>query len=722
MDTATEDLTIEQPTIREPLSKPTFPELLAGRCSDDFISSITSLGFTYPTDVQSAVVPVATEGKDVLVQAKTGSGKTLAFVIPLLIRLEKLKAEGTSITLPYSLIVTPTRELAVQISDVIRSVTRGAIEPNCIIGGTSMDAQKKRLKQDPLIVVGTPGRLLDLIRQKELNLKQCRYFVLDEVDEMLSIGFIDDVRALLSRLPDERQGLFVSATISPRVEMLAQNFLEKPELIIVGADTKDLPPVEHMYYEVSSEMMAKPAALSDIIETLRPASAIVFCNTKSDTELVEVFLRRRGFDARKINSDLSQRQRLRVMQKIKNKELQFLIATDIAARGLDIESLDLVVNFAIHDQAESYVHRSGRTGRAGRPGKAISLVSPRDFASFHQLTKLTNFTFKKMSLPTDQEVADARTAHVYEILREQHHELKERDILVSRKLLADVGGIAEPSEELEAIVAKLCRSVVEHAVATSVKSLDAEMSEGEAGGEEGDGGDRRERQGRDRGDRGGERRDRGERGEGGRRDRREDRGDNRRDERRGSGERREGHRAEGEGQDEWQEGKPADPTDEYRSQPRKEDDPFTRMYVGQGTKHGLDQSTLVSLLNEFAGVPENDVYSSTMREHYGFFDVRLSSAKKIMEAMGSFDYDSRPLALEIATVFHSRDNEGGGRRGGGGHGRGRHGGGRGGDRRGGGGRGGDRRGGGGGRGGRGGRGGGRGGRGGGGRGHRRDDY
>src|SRR5262249_24973183 len=163
----------------------------------------------------------------------------------------------------------------------------------------------------------------------------------------------------------------------------------------------------------------------------------------------------------------SQRQRSRVMQKIKNKELQFLIATDIAARGLDIEMLDLVVNYAIHDQAESYVHRSGRTGRAGRAGKAISLVGPRDFASFHQLTKLTNFEFIKMSLQTDKEVADARTAHVYEILREQHHELKERDLLVGRKLLSEVGGINEPSEELETIVSKLCRSVVEHALQSS---------------------------------------------------------------------------------------------------------------------------------------------------------------------------------------------------------------------------------------------------------------
>ena len=702
----------ESPTT-EPEPKKLFPELLAGHASPEFIASLTTLGFVQPTDVQDAVIPVAIQNTDVLVQAKTGSGKTLAFAIPLLIRLEQLRADKVEINLPYSLIVTPTRELAVQISDVIRKLSNGAIEPNCIIGGTSMDAQKKRLKKDPLIVVGTPGRLLDLIRQKELNLKQCRYFVLDEVDEMLSIGFIDDVRALLSRLPDERQGLFVSATISPRVEMLAQNFLKKPELIIVGADTNDLPPVEHTYYEVSGEMMAKPAALSDIIETLRPASAIVFCNTKSDTELVEVFLRRRGFDARKINSDLSQRQRTRVMQKIKNKELQFLIATDIAARGLDIENLDLVVNYAIHDQAESYVHRSGRTGRAGRAGKAISLVGPRDFAHFHQLTKLTNFEFFKMSLPTDQEVADARTAHIYEILREQHHELKERDILVSRKLLADVGGITEPSEDLEATVAKLCRSVVEHALAATTKSLDAEMAESEATeGNQDDPEDRRPRRdGRGRDDR----RDQ--------RDSRDNR-DNREPRDRGNRDSRDNQRSHQ--RDDQPDRVPQDPTDEYQQVPRKEEDPFTRMYLGQGTKHGLNQQILTSLLNEFAEVPESDVYSTTMREHYGFFDVRLTTAKKIMAAMGNFDYDSRPLALEIATVFHSRDSEGGGRgRHGGGRGRQDGGGGRGRDNRGG---GGGRRGGGGG-GNRGGgrgrdnRGGGGGGRrdGGGGRG-RRNDY
>ncbi|MCL4140437.1 UNVERIFIED_CONTAM: hypothetical protein GTU68_014154 [Idotea baltica] len=332
--------------------KPSFSELLK---EGPLLTRVTELGFSIPTDIQCLTLPKALEGKDVIAKAKTGSGKTLAFVLPLLEKFDHNKVQKSQ---TVALFISPTRELALQIHQVVKDLNP-ELEPVLIIGGVDEKKQRAALDKDARVIVGTPGRLLDLLKRKVYNLKLCKYFVLDEADEMLSMGFIEDVRAILSRLPKVRQGLFVSATISPRVEMLAKSFLTKAEYVFVEEGEDDKPAIEHLYVEVSGDLLAKPHALCDIIETQRPRSAIIFCNTKSDTELVEVLLRRRGFDARRMNSDLSQSQRQTVLAKIKSEELQLLVATDIAARGIDIEQLDLVIiNYSLHDQSDAYIHRA----------------------------------------------------------------------------------------------------------------------------------------------------------------------------------------------------------------------------------------------------------------------------------------------------------------------------------------------------------------------------
>ena len=303
----------------------------------EILESLKQNGFKNPTPVQAAGIPPALKGKDLIIQAQTGSGKTLAFAVPLLQRLVE-QAPPTDKTLV--LVLTPTRELADQVAEVV-SLLHSEVKPVCVIGGVDIKKQINALKKDRRFIVGTPGRVLDLIRQKELSLKECELFALDEADEMLSMGFLEDVRTILTRLPNNRQGIFVSATITPRVDMLANSFLSKPEKVILEVDDDLKPEIDHIFYELGSDLMAKPAALSDIIETRRPSSAIIFCNTKSDTALVEALLRRRGFDARRLNSDLTQVQRQRVMRKIKDGELQFLIATDIAARGIDLSLIHI---------------------------------------------------------------------------------------------------------------------------------------------------------------------------------------------------------------------------------------------------------------------------------------------------------------------------------------------------------------------------------------------
>jgi ATP-dependent RNA helicase DeaD len=355
---------------------------------------LEELKIVIPTPVQRGAIPVVLEGHDVIAQAQTGSGKTLAFVLPILSRLlDAGDVRGT-----FALIVTPTRELATQVRNVVLSVTPD-VHPACIIGGAKQSGQVRELKNDPRVIVGTPGRLLDLIEQREINLKDCKMFVLDEADEMLSMGFLEEVRSILSRLPRERQGLFFSATITPRVDQLASSFLRSPKRVECEVKPETAPQIEHLYHRVDGQLTSKATALAGFLRDIRPRSTIVFCNTKSDTELVEIMLRKRGFEPERLNSDLSQKEREDTMNRFRSGDLKLLIATDVAARGIDIQDIDLVVNYAIHEQAETYVHRTGRTGRAGRSGTALSLVGPQDFFAFNTLQKSLPVVLKEVPAP-----------------------------------------------------------------------------------------------------------------------------------------------------------------------------------------------------------------------------------------------------------------------------------------------------------------------------------
>lgn len=601
---------------------PRFDELLK---EEFLLAAINKLGFETASPVQAACIPLALTGKDLVVQAETGSGKTLAYSLPMLAHLKNKNASKKP-GRPLSLIVSPTRELALQVVDVINDIAP-ELDVVTVIGGVDMDKQIRALKKTCDTVVGTPGRILDLMRQKELNLKSAGYFALDEADEMLSLGFYEDVKTILTRLPDKRQGLFVSATISPRIAMLAETFLDKPERVTVDSPESSPDSIEHLYANVPSELMAKPNAICDYIETLRPQSAIIFCNTKSDTTLVEAVMRRRGFDARRLNSDLSQSQRTRVMKKIKNRELQFLVATDVAARGLDIEQIDLVINFAIHDQPETYIHRSGRTGRAGRKGKVISLIGARDFGAFHQLKKTLEVELKECPLPSDEEVADARIAHLHETLRQAKLELTDRDNAVATKLLAD-NGTENPSEELVEVIAKLSRYSLEHAVSQEKKALEEELkSEEKAHPEENV--ERKPRQDDRRDER---RRDKRES-----KDRREPR--EKRDDRRNAprnhddrGERREPR----------------------QKREKKEESETIRLFLNQGKSQGMDRSTFVKISEEEIGIDRAELIAFRARKLHSFIDCQPAVAKLLIENLNGFSYKDSELFLEKATTITKR--------------------------------------------------------------------
>ena len=430
-------------------------------------SILLSQGIEVPSPVQAVTIPAALGGSDLIVQAQTGSGKTLAFAIPLLAHLKNAKIErGT-----FALILTPTRELANQICHVMTQLSSD-VRPVCLIGGVSMQEQIAELERDSRVIVGTPGRVLDLIEQRRIVLRKVGYYVLDEADEMLGMGFLEDVTKILSQLPARRQGLFVSATISSRVEMLARNFLRTPKRLEVNSPTSAPSPIDHCYYEVAGDVAAKAIALCDFIETERPNSVIVFCNTKSDTELVEVFLRRRGFDARRINSDLTQRQRDYIMTKLRAQELKYLIATDIAARGIDLEQIDVVANYSLHDQPEIYLHRTGRTGRAGRSGTAISFVGPQDFGAFRNIQRGLSVELKKRELPSEQQIATARLQHFEEILAAMGAQPSERELSLAQALIER----SKADDSLAELVARLYRFTLEHSIEERRVSLEEEMS------------------------------------------------------------------------------------------------------------------------------------------------------------------------------------------------------------------------------------------------------
>ena len=441
----------------------TFTELVKNQV---LLKELKTQGFSDATMVQTLTIPPALENKDLVVEAKTGSGKTLSFAIPMISQL----LETSRVTKPFGLVVSPTRELAMQIASVYSLLVPG-LDPVTLIGGISYTKQKKQLQTDCRIVIGTPGRILDAIDQNDLDLSDLKMFVLDEADEMFSIGFIKDVEKILSEIPKKAQGLFVSATISDRVLDLAKKFLQDPLHISATIEDETPPDIKHLYCDVGENLIDKPIALCDLLEAFDPESAIVFCNTKSETELVEEYLRRRGFDARRLNSDLNQTQRNKIMDKIRAKELRYLIATDIAARGIDIAQIELVVNYSIHSQAESYVHRTGRTGRAGRKGTALSLVAPQDFLGFKAVKDL-GIPLEKIKQPSEYEVACAQIKHLNESLKHTRTKLTNRDLILGQEILKS---IETNKEDLEKLIASLARYTLEHLISLETVSLEDEL-------------------------------------------------------------------------------------------------------------------------------------------------------------------------------------------------------------------------------------------------------
>ena len=386
--------------------------------SRETLRSISEIGFEEPTPIQVSTIPLIMNGRDIVGQAQTGTGKTAAFGIPIVENCQKGKK-------PFAIILEPTRELAVQVAQEINKIGKHKkISVLPVYGGTSIERQIKILQKGVNVVVGTPGRVIDHLNRKTISLSEVKIVVLDEADEMLDMGFIEDMETILKATPPERQSLLFSATIPQPIMNIAKRYMRSPEKIRVNTKDVVIPKIKQIFYEVREE--DKINALSRLLDVENPQLAIVFCHTKRDVDAVATKLGQMGYNAGALHGDYTQAQRDDVMNKFKGGMLDILVATDVAARGLDIKDVTHVINFSIPQNPDSYVHRIGRTGRAGKSGIAITLVTPREYRHLRLIEKTARTIIDRKKLPTQADVKKAKEKNIVreisEIIKENKHE------------------------------------------------------------------------------------------------------------------------------------------------------------------------------------------------------------------------------------------------------------------------------------------------------------
>lgn len=373
---------------------------------EGLLTSIGQLGFVEPTPIQEKAIPVLLQGtRDFIGLAQTGTGKTAAFGLPLLQLINKTERH------PQALIVCPTRELCLQITKDLHSFKpkKDTIAVTAVYGGASIGEQIRELKRGSHIVVATPGRLIDLIERKAINLERIHYVVLDEADEMLNMGFKDDIEFILKNTPNRQSTWLFSATMPPEIRQVSKRYMDKPFEITIGKVNAGNANIDHQYYV--TQQANRYETLKRIIDFNPGIYGIIFTRTKADAQDITEQLIREGYDIEALHGDLTQAQRDKVMSRFREKSIELLIATDVAARGIDVQGVTHVINYELPDDTEVYTHRSGRTGRAGRSGVSISIVTPREAFRVRHIEKLVNARFHKMDIPAGKDVCRKQFFH-----------------------------------------------------------------------------------------------------------------------------------------------------------------------------------------------------------------------------------------------------------------------------------------------------------------------
>jgi ATP-dependent RNA helicase DeaD len=404
--------------------------------SPELLKAVVQMGYEEATHIQSQAIPALLAGSDVVGQSQTGSGKTAAFALPA---IEKVDVR---VRAPQILILCPTRELAVQVAEEVAKLAsfKKGVREIPIYGGQSYDRQLRGLRDGAQIIIGTPGRVMDHLDRRTLKLDQVKMVILDEADRMLDMGFLDDIRTVLKQAPAERQTVFFSATLPRPIQELIKTFTKNPVNVTIEAAALTMPAIEQVYYEV--DRRSKLDVLCRLIDLQDITFGIIFCATKMMVDELTEHLTARGYAADKMHGDMTQAMRERVIAKFRKRGLDFLVATDVAARGLDVDDVEVVFNYDLPHDGDDYIHRIGRTGRAGRSGRAITFVSGRELYKMQNIIRFTKGKIRRERIPSEEEVEKKRANSFYDSLHKTLEEGKyeRQDALIGR--LLDQGYVA----------------------------------------------------------------------------------------------------------------------------------------------------------------------------------------------------------------------------------------------------------------------------------------
>lgn len=559
--------------------------------SDEILRSVEEMGYTQPSQIQAQAIPFVLEGRDVIGQAQTGTGKTAAFAIPIIDLVDP------DLNHPQAIILCPTRELAVQVEGEIQKLAKfhRRINSVAIYGGESIDKQIRVLRKGVQIVVGTPGRVQDHINRGTLKLEDAGIIVLDEADEMLDMGFRDDIEAILQEMPEERQTVFFSATMAKPIMDLTRKYQHNPEIIKVAKKELTVDRIEQVFYEVKPSL--KMELMARLMTVNNYALSVVFCNTKRMTDEVTESLGSKGILAEALHGDLSQAQRDKVMNKFRKGLCTVLVATDVAARGIDVDNVEAVFNYDLPLDDESYVHRIGRTGRAGKSGAAINFATGRrDLGKIRDLEKFTKATISKMTPPSVSELIELKKA---QFAKDVHRVLsKEEDNQIFEATIGQLLTEGLSIEQIALGLMKLQMGDVVKEMRDKDFSLDSYGDRRREGGREG-GRDRFSRG--DRGDRrGGERSERGGRREGGRRPERV----------------REANMA--------------------------------RLFINLGKRDRIRPNDIVGAIAGEAGVPGRSIGGIDIYDNFSFVDVPQKDADHVIKVMKHNTIKGKSVNMEIS--------------------------------------------------------------------------
>jgi len=404
--------------------------------SPELLKAVAQMGYEEATHIQSQAIPAMLSGSDVVGQSQTGSGKTAAFALPAIEKVDvRLRA-------PQILILCPTRELAVQVAEEVSKLAsfKKGVREIPIYGGQSYDRQLRGLRDGAQIIIGTPGRVMDHLDRRTLKLDQVKMVILDEADRMLDMGFLDDIRTVLKQAPAERQTVFFSATLPRPIQDLIRTFTKNPVNVTIEAQALTMPAIDQVYYEV--DRRSKLDVLCRLIDLQDITFGIIFCATKMMVDELTEHLAARGYAADKMHGDMTQAMRERVIAKFRKRGLDFLVATDVAARGLDVDDVEVVFNYDLPHDGDDYIHRIGRTGRAGRSGRAITFVSGRELYKMQNIIRFTKGKIRRERIPSEEEVEKKRADSFYDTLHKTLEEGKyeRQDALIGR--LLDQGYVA----------------------------------------------------------------------------------------------------------------------------------------------------------------------------------------------------------------------------------------------------------------------------------------